>query len=631
MPPDHHAAARLAAVLEAALDCVIVIDHTEAVVEFNPAAERAFGRLRADVLGRPLSEVVIPERLRDAHRRGLARYLATGDGPVIGRRVEMPAVRSDGTEFPAELAIVPTVIDGRPVFTGYLRDITDRKRAEAELRDAARELEARVAERTAELRAANAELERAARLRDEFLATVSHELRTPLNGVLGAVGLLADTPLDDAQRGYVRTARASAELLLSAVGDMLDFTRLEAGTLDPDRADYRPAAVAAEAAGLLADRAAAKGLRLDCRPDPSADGSGSGDRGRVRQVLVNLLSNAVKFTDRGGVTVRAAVEPAAGGRVARFAVADTGVGIPADRRDRLFRPFSQVDGSTTRRYEGAGLGLAISARLAELMGGGITVESEPGRGSTFTLTVPLGPPAAAPPAAPKSASPPAARRLRVLVAEDNRANQLVLSALLERLGHAVTVADTGRAAVAAWAAGAFDLILMDVQMPDLDGLGAAAAIRAAEAARGGRTPIVAVTAFAGRGDRERVRASGMDDFLTKPVVRDDLVRVLDRLAAPAGPFDRAAALARLGGDAERLGELADRCVRDWPRLLDAARRGDDPAAAARLAELATAVAAGPAAAAAERLGREPDAAEAVGEQFAALEAALRAMLQEPGG
>jgi PAS domain S-box-containing protein len=583
--------ARKAAILEAALDCIITIDHEERILEFNPAAEKTFGHARAAVLGRRLSELIIPPAHRAAHHAGMRRYLTTGEGRVLGRRVEMPALRQDGSEFPVEISIVPTVLDGRPIFTGYLRDITDRKCAEREVLQLNRALEERVEQRTAELSAANEQLARAARLKDEFLATVSHELRTPLNGVIGMVELLADTPLDAEQQRYLRVARTSADLLRGVISDLLDFSRIESGKLELQPGDFNPAEVVEEVVGVLALQVEQKRLELACRIDPDVERPMRGDRGRLRQVLLNLAANAVKFTPRGRVEVRACVQAReAGAAVLRFTVTDTGIGIPQDRLGLLFQPFSQVDAATTRRFGGSGLGLAIARRLTELMGGQIGVESVLGQGSTFWFTARLGPPSGAPETGGADASPAApalprtAGPLRILVAEDNPANQMVAAALLDKLGHRARFAGNGREAIAAFEQEPFDLILMDVQMPEMDGLEATAAIREREAGRGRRTPIVALTAHVLRGERERYLAGGMDGYLSKPLNRQDLIRTLERwgAAAPAPAegaagvpaplvpaevvINRQAVLARLDGDERLLLDLVEMYLQQWPRL-----------------------------------------------------------------
>lgn len=594
--------ARKAAILEAALDCIITVDHEERVIEFNPAAEKTFGYPRTAALGRTLSELIIPPRLRAAQHRDLSHYLATGVGPALGRRVELPALRADGAEFPAEISIVPTILDGKPILTCYLRDITERKQAEEVILQLNRDLEARVAQRTAELSAANEALARAAKSKDEFLATVSHELRTPLSGVLGMVNLLAETPLDDQQRRYALTARTSADLLLGVINDILDFSRIESGKFDLDPVGFNPATVVDEVVSVLSMQAQEKGLPLQYQVDPGVDQSFHGDRRRLRQILVNLVANAVKFTEQGEVAVRVSKIEDRESRIdssvcLRFEVQDTGIGIPPDRLEQLFQPFSQVDASTTRRFGGSGLGLAIARRLTQMMGGEIGVESELGKGSTFWFTVVLDsarrPPdelAGSGTAGPAGSTP---RGLRVLVAEDNEANQMVAGALLEKMGHTVRFAANGREAVAAFAQEPFDLVLMDVQMPEMDGLQATTTIRAQEVL-GQHTPIVGVTAHVVRGDVDPFLASGMDAYLFKPVRREELSRVIEEVlglslptvAKPAlqtVPLDRTTILARLEGDEPLLRELIEMYRRDWPLLhadIQRALQGDDLAAAA---------------------------------------------------
>jgi PAS domain S-box-containing protein len=691
------------------------IDRDGVIRRVNRAECELLGFSADAILGRPVWNFVAPEERQATREATLARM--SGQVPLtvacrtyltaLGKRLAVEIHENFIRDGAGEIAGI----------RGALLDVTERRRAEEESRRMREAAEA------------------ASRAKSDFVANMSHEVRTPLNAIVGMTELALGTRLTDEQREYMAAVKNAADALLAVINDILDFAKIEAGKLELDPIDFPLRDTVDDAIGVLSLRAHQKGLELICRVAPDVPDDLVGDPDRVRQVLINLVGNAIKFTERGEVAVSVTVEPAADSEIGlHFVVRDTGIGIPEEKQRAIFDAFQQADGSTTRRYGGTGLGLTISARLVELMGGRIWVESSPGQGSAFHFTAGFG--RAAPPAQAASGrrpvfpevsalvvddnptsrmvieetlrawglgatsvpsaeaawlaitsahehnrsfrllvidvdlggsdgfslaervlladldpevpsrqraaplmllpagqlsqigrclelglphvikpvkhsallaavckalgvAPPAGesepepaqtaerqfRPLHVLLAEDNPVNQLLARRLLERRGHLVTVVGNGREALHALEGGSFDVVLMDVQMPEMGGFDATAAIRQREQHSGGHIPIIAMTAHALPDDRERCLQAGMDGYVVKPIEAGELLRSVEEqgglapaavpaapVSRPAGPLvDRQQLLARLAGSSDLLKEITDIFLAEGPRLLARAK------------------------------------------------------------
>ena len=470
----------------------------------SPVIETTLGYRPEDLVGRIYTDFIHPEDIPSVKAAFLA-YVSAGPGAPSPRVVWRTFKKNGDLVWFEGHPRLTWDANGRPIeIQDLLRDITETKRLEAEL------LEAR--DRAHD----------AARAKSEFLANMSHELRTPLTSVIGFSGLLLQSQtLGETERRYADRIGTASEALLGVINDILDYSKLEAGAVEMEDRDFSPRAMAEAAAALVESQCAAKGLTLAVELDPGLPEALTGDEGRLRQVTLNFLANATKFTATGRVTLRASWT---GDRL-RVAVTDTGIGVAAEKIDTLFERFSQADNSTTRVYGGTGLGLSISRRLVEMMGGEIGAESRIGEGSTFWFEVPLAPAEAMASGEETDGETASPEGLRILMADDAAANRELVVAILGGMGVALETVENGAQAVEAARTGAYDLILMDVHMPVMDGLDATRAIRALDGEAGG-VPIVALTANVQPEQVLRCREAGMDDHVGKPIQVPELLRVI---------------------------------------------------------------------------------------------------------
>jgi PAS domain S-box-containing protein len=504
------------AIVNAALDCVVTIDSSGRIVEFNPAATRVFGFRRDEALGRELADLIVPHRLRDRHRAALRRNAETGESRILGQRLEMPALRADGSEFLVEVAVTRVGGPGRPIFTAHMRDITDRKRAE----DEREQLLSRE-------RIARMDAESANRSKDQFLATVSHELRTPLTAILGWASMLRTRTFDPQRTRQIyesieRNAHAQAQI----VGDLLDVSRIVTGQLRLDSEAVDVGEVANLSLETVRPTAVAKGVTLES----AISSSGcfvAGDPARLQQIVWNLLSNAAKFTAAGGtITLRVKRDAS----YVLIEVADTGIGIAPALLPRVFDRFWQADGSTTRVHGGLGLGLALVRHLVELHGGEVSAHSDgEGRGSTFTVRLParlpdIGSRVAAPAVRTPLQFGPDLNGITALVVDDDGETRDLFAEALAMQGARVLCAASAAEAFNIIQREATDIIVMDIGMPNENGFSLLERIRALESASGrGPTPAIAVTAYAAASARLETLGAGFAAYLAKPTPPDDVL------------------------------------------------------------------------------------------------------------
>jgi PAS domain S-box-containing protein len=539
--------AQLLKTIDTALDAVVTTDAAGMITAWNAQAKTIFGWSEQEALGRPLDSLIIPAGGRDGYRRELAHFLESRETQFLNQRIERTAVRKEGGEFPVEWSMSPIWINNECVFSSYIRDITERKQAEDAQSSYRIQLEHEVSMRTEALKAlreAKELAESASRAKSDFLAHMSHEIRTPMNGILGITELLQQTELSEKQHHFVDIVYRSGATLLKLINDVLDFSKVEAGKIELECIRLDLPKTVSEVTDLFSEQVQRKGITLTYVLAESVPSVLQGDPVRLQQVLMNLVSNAVKFTQCGSITLTVTVaEDSASHALVRFEVQDTGIGVEPAVQAKIFEAFSQADGSTSRNNGGTGLGLSIVKHLVQLMGGTVGVRSEPGQGATFWCTARLEKvsgntregrkrfPSKRDDVRPNGVlqlREPKITGTRILLAEDNPVNREVAVCMLEQLGCQVVAVEHGRDAVAKTECAQFDLVLMDCQMPEMDGFSASKAIRDGEQRTGRHVPIVALTAHAMGGDRELCLAAGMDDYMTKPFTQGELGNMIQR-------------------------------------------------------------------------------------------------------
>jgi len=496
---------RLRATLDTAIDGIITINSSGLIQDFNPAAERLFGWRATEVIGRNI-KLLMPEPDQPDHDDHLSTYLPSGQPRIIGTSREVMGLRKDGDQVPMRLAVGRVELPDQVLFVGFVTDISERHALEASLREAAEHAE------------------QATAAKSSFLANMSHEIRTPMNSIIGFTELLLQTDLATTQRNHLNTIRQSSRSLLRLINDILDTTKMEKGQLELELTVFSLKALAMQVESSLRLGAQARHLTLTTHYAPDLPEHFRGDPLRLLQILTNLIGNAIKFTEHGGVDVFFTREE----EMVHVQVRDTGIGMTPKQIESIFAPFTQADASISRRFGGTGLGTTIARQLTELMNGRIEVESEPGLGSTFHVWLPLpeGQPSDTPYADPVFTS--CLPTLRVLIADDIPQNLELLSLILNNHGHTVVAARDGAEAVEQFKAGEFDVALMDVHMPLVDGLQATRLMRQHERTTGrARMPVIALTASVMAEDRRAALQAGMDGFAIKPL---DIPRLFEEIA-----------------------------------------------------------------------------------------------------
>jgi len=509
--------ARNKSVLETSLDCIVMIDAESRILEWNRAAEQTFGYSREEVLNQQLPETIIPPGLREAHRKGMARYLATGEGPVLGKRIEITGMRKNGLEFPVELAVTPISLQGSPHFTATLRDITERKQVQEELQQAKDAAEG------------------ANTAKSSFLANMSHELRTPLNAILGYSEMLLEEAKetgDETLSKDLTRINSAGKHLLALIGDILDLSKIDAGRMDLFPESFSVESLVRDVASTVEALAARNHNKMEVTIEPDL-GVMFADITKMRQNLFNLLSNAAKFTSDGTIRLTAAADRAAGKDELLFQVIDTGRGIPPERMELLFQPFTQLDKSISRDFGGTGLGLTITRKFCQMMGGDVSVASDLGHGSTFTIRLPrtFEPPQKAETPEPAASNEPCEPGGNlVLVIDDDAAARDLMKRNLTRAGLRAALASSGEEGLKLARELKPKVITLDVLMPGMDGWAVLQELKGDPELAD--IPVVMATMVA---DRSLGYSLGASDYLMKPVTRERLQTALAKYKCDPPP------------------------------------------------------------------------------------------------
>lgn len=509
-------AEQLTATVSASLDGIIIIDSEGRIVEFSDSAERIFGYKKENIIGKEMSDMIVPIRYREAHNKGMARMRDTGKANILGQRIEIEALRANGEEFMSELAISRSRSSKGDIFIAYIRDISEAKAAEKALTDA---------KDAAEL---------ANKAKTQFISSMSHEIRTPFNAVLGILELLGDTKLSRDQKQLVHTADRTSRALMRIINDVLDYARISSGSVKIARQAFKAPDIFDDVYRLFAMQARDKKIELKIDTRAAEPIYLAGDPGRIQQILMNFVSNAIKYTQDGSIELIVETRTREDGKTALICrVKDTGAGISEDKQEHLFDEFYMVEDVDIRAGQGTGLGLTICKVLTKMMHGNIGVTSTPGKGSEFWIDIPLDQTRGPAESSEQPASPDSIAGKRILLAEDNPTNRMVVTRILEKKGADITAATNGIEALSCLDVGAFDLLLTDIFMPEMGGKELVETLRAGKTPNA-QIPVIALTAMGDVHEAEELKAHGVDKVILKPFNSKELIKAIAEQCAQSG-------------------------------------------------------------------------------------------------